>query len=83
MDEQFEAPHKRKPSFFIGQDSSNHENIMWANGNAWPGGFAAHRVDDGNHLPRREFTIRLGFAIVLRRSLQYAVSIRVLPCYAK
>ena len=58
VDEQLDATNNRERGFFVRGDGTDRENVVRANGNAWPGGFAAHRVDGRNHEAGAEFAVR-------------------------
>jgi len=58
MDEQLYATDEWELGLFVGRDSTDRENSIRADGNARPGGFAAHRVDNWNHKAGVEFAVR-------------------------
>ena len=58
VDEQLEATDERELGLFVGGHRTDRKNIIRTDGNARPGGFAAHRVDGRNHEAGAEFAVR-------------------------
>ncbi len=57
VDEQLKATNDREFGLFICRNSANCKNVVRADGNAWPGGFTAHGIDNWNQKPGVEFAV--------------------------